>query len=870
MKNITRTLIVGLGGTGQTVARELKKRLYEKYGEIPALVKFLVFDTNEENHQDEAFAYFCDGVLQETKRYNLQRDEFVQLSRPSLELLKTDPNCVNLSFQELEEAYRTAGEQGTGGSRVMGRAHFLFNSGTIMSLLNTAVTELRNAQLTQNQLMEGYHLGSNTLNVYVIASLAGGTGSSAVMDISRMLQHAGVNVVPFSSSTPTDSIFGLFFLPSFFENLPDVSKARLNTYVALSELDHTVALGDLVKYPEGCAERDEDVNYYVGYEYYKGVRYSDVFLFDGKSKGGQVFSFAEVVRCLTTSLVQLLSSDNMVSSLCDIHVMHTVNDVQGKGRFYSSLGYCEVCFDRKRFVNYFLSKQLRSLLDQYYFDDSASLDGLVENFINANGLNEGWKDVVSGTDDRAELNQLTDAIFKLDDPEFASISMEMPALGLKAADEINRSAQDYFTELEEVAKLRIGQFQTLKQKQLSEKLVTFLERHQRAKGFGRFPELAKRMVRSLKRMREGLADEMSYCLGRKHEMEEGLKGLSLSIMDNSSKGFFGIGNQEENQKRFIEFFKMKVEGVGTEQEPTMARLLLEMARKRKAMEVYEQLELDVRQYYDEKPVEADNGETMLEVHGKSVEVRRQFDALKSLLEQEIDTYKPSGEAVHQTILIDAYLKPYFDSHLAEVFSFTEAMKETFDERLALVFLDNNEISMSLLDDLRNDLLALLPNETVIKKVQQNQLSIDELFILCYGRADGIDDSYDLVRNPQLKLFTQLEHMLVTPWSWNDFNDGNSLPVESSCFIGVCDSDSNIFNKENGYGIYLPHTHLYQYIDMRDTDKIVFLLYETAIPAFKLTDAEGWAKEFEQRKKTTYVFSDKRFESINMLMPVENV
>ena len=38
-KSIYRALIIGLGGTGQTVTHEIKKRMFVRYGEIPALVR---------------------------------------------------------------------------------------------------------------------------------------------------------------------------------------------------------------------------------------------------------------------------------------------------------------------------------------------------------------------------------------------------------------------------------------------------------------------------------------------------------------------------------------------------------------------------------------------------------------------------------------------------------------------------------------------------------------------------------------------------------------------------------------------------------------------------------------------------------------
>ena len=70
-KDISRTLIIGLGGTGQSVIRDIKKRLFRRYGEIPSLVKFLSIDTDNDAYQDTPFPYYYNGENRETKRYNL-------------------------------------------------------------------------------------------------------------------------------------------------------------------------------------------------------------------------------------------------------------------------------------------------------------------------------------------------------------------------------------------------------------------------------------------------------------------------------------------------------------------------------------------------------------------------------------------------------------------------------------------------------------------------------------------------------------------------------------------------------------------------------------------------------------------------------
>ena len=864
MKKVSRTLIIGLGGTGQTTIREFKKKLFEKYGEIPELVKILAFDTDAEAYQDKPFAYTFDGIRQETKKYNLQPDEFFQLSRPSMDLIRKDPVFANLNIKELNKVYQTLDGYGSSNSRVFGRASFLYNTGAIMKRLVTAIEDLRRVETEQEQIAQGYSVVGNSITVYVVASMAGGTGSSGILDISRMLQQAGINATPVSPDVPVDGLRGMFFLPRPFMN-PNNPNAEINAYVALSELDYAKSLENTSKYPIGSPELDYDINNYGLFRCNKGVRYSDVFLIDECTRKGYSFSFDELVNCVASSMITSIETPMIVPSLHDSYFVHVMGDVDGKEQYYCGLGWGEIRFDRKRFVNHFLNEQLRSLLDQYYFDDKASLDSLVEGFIISNSLNEGWKDVVSGTDDRTSWDELTDSIFTLYDPEFSSIKMEMPTVGVKASEEIEQFAQNYLSEIEEVVKLRIGQFQKLKQQQLLDNMVAFLECHQKSKGFGRFPELAKRMVRSIARMKEGLADEVTYCLGRKHEMEESLKGLSESIMSNSSKGFLGIGSQEENQKRFIELYRMKVEGCGTEREPTMARLILEMARKKKAIEVYEQLEAVVKLYYDEKPIEADNGETILEVHGKSVEIRRKFDKLKLLLEHDIDAYRPSYEAVHQTVFIDAYLKPYYEARISSLMDLPDDIIDRFGDSVSSVFEQDNEVDVAMLAGLRDELLSFLSNDSLIRKIQQREISIDDLFVSCYGKTSDIDDSHDLMRNPQLKLFKQFERFLEAHWAWNEFGGDTTYPVKSNCVVKTCDASSSIFSKENGYSICLPNTNVYHYYSTGDPDTIDFMIYETAIPAFKLRDAELWSNQYKTWKDTFYAFTDTRLEGIKMLL-----
>ena len=44
-----------------------------------------------------------------------------------------------------------------------------------------------------------------------------------------------------------------------------------------------------------------------------------------------------------------------------------------------------------------------------------------------------------------------------------------------------------------------------------------------------------------------------------------------------------------------------------------------------------------------------------------------------------------------------------------------------------------------------------------------------------------------------------------------------------------------------------------------------MIYETAIPAFKLRDAELWSNQYKTWKDTFYAFTDTRLEGIKMLL-----
>lgn len=867
-KQIFKTLIVGLGGTGQTVIRDIKKHLLEKYDEIPPMVKFLAFDCAERDYVDDAFRYSINGERRETKQFNLEISEFCQLTLPDVEVLREDPNCQNLNYQQLAIAYQKASGLGTMGQRVLGRAYLLSNAGLVIHTLQNVVEMLNRIEVnTTTESDSAYFVPDTHLQVYIVASLAGGFGSSAVLDMNRMVQLAGVDLHTITVDGYVHQISGLFFLPSFFSTKPHTSNARINAYVALSELDHALNLNDREQYPIGCLELDNDVNEYAGIKDYKKVEYRDVFLVDSETMSGRKLSLQEASGIMATYIVEAESSLGNAERMVGASATHSWHSVDGKKQYYEGVGYAEMRFDRQNLVNYLLNKRLATLMDQYYFDDTTRLYDVVNEFIDYNKLNEGWRDVSTDWDDRAEINELTDSILEILDNRFSEDTIDMlkPQPGPNAADQIVENKQDYIEALQQKIKACIREFETVKEGELVNRLIALLEERQVDCGFSRFPELAKYLSRSFTRMKEGLEEEIAYCRGRLHELEEGLDRLAILISENSDKGFLGIGNRLEKQIQLIELYYSLVVGHGSDQEPTLTRLTLELRRKEKAIAVYEKLLNIIKSYYEEKSIETAGGEMMLQVRGKSVEIRHRFEVLRMKVEKEIEHFKfPSG-ANNMTVFVDNCFKNYFDTHPQAAFeSFHFFPQQTWNTHLKQVLLEESITEESNVSAMRNFLLRLLPDSSLVEQIQDG-MDICELMLKCFGKYDDIDDIQDYDRYPQLGLFEQLQKLLEPLWSWKQFYDSESLSVTQWNLVGFGvdnyhDSVYEDFGLERFLGNRFAHS------ETTDHDRLLFTIHEMAIPAFKLKDAIDWAREYNKAGDSFYAFSDVRLEQIDMIVP----
>lgn len=854
-REISKTLIIGLGGTGQSVIREVKKKMLSRYGEIPALVKFLSIDTDVVDYKRQTYDYynvhgdFCSDIT-----YNINIGEHLQLPRPPQNLVPTKASCKNLNLEALERVYDMMPCAGANGHRVMGRVHFLFSNG-VMTRLESVITTLRSANLTANETLRGYHVtvgpnNSMPINVYIIASLAGGTGSSSFLDLPQMLRQCGLQ---YGNGLNNDKIFGVFYMPKFFEGMPHTDNKYINSYVALSELDYYLKKGI-----------DDHITntYYFNNGFtpflYDTSLFSNVFLVDAMTDKGTSIDIETASSYVSSYLAASIAADANAITSSYVNANHKMHSSRGKSQMYSGIGYCEVRFDRKGLVRFLLNKQLDSLLREYGVSDM-DYNKLVLDFINDHNLNEGTRE-----EEYAEINQLTDRIYSLLDEDLLNIAMMPIPVDTNADEKAEVSKNDYVTNLTSKIESKIKNFEKTEQPQILKDFEAFLDTYKASPGFSTcFPLIANSLNSAFEAMRESMNNEILKHESTKDTIELSLRSIKRNIHDNN--GIF----QHRAQQEQINSYKRKVEKSGTDDESnaTLARMLMQIERKKKAIDVYDDLIEILHKYY--KEVREDN---RTETTGNWTLIDNRFKKLIGILSSDCRHDRDRCREIDkEKLYLDSYFRSYFDSNRDDeninivLDEFNQ--NQMFDE-IKGILISDTEISQNTAEMLRNKLLGMIPEQNLVKQISDGRISIDEMFLKCFGDGSDITDWRDFNSHPQLRVFEQLKDLFCTLWSHEAVTEAGSLDPQTHYVIGVNNVNDYILSDQYRYAMNALNTSSMKAIALGDPDKIVFILLETAIPAWKLYSARVMKDSYVANHENVYAFTDKRLEDIDMLWPEE--
>jgi hypothetical protein len=221
------TVVIGLGGTGYGAVLKLKKHFRDAYGSVPQIIRFLTFDTTEDVEHSERARDGLPVTLEPRTEQHV-----IQVANPAGLLGNGNEHLDSWWPSNIPIGAIIAG---AGQVRARGRLALFAKSEEIISAIKKAIEDVALIK-TYKQMYKDDFLVSERggVEIYIVASLAGGTGSGMFLDTAFIAR---------SFIDSTSNITGVLVLPGIFEGRAGVHLVKSNTFGALKELEQFSNLG---------------------------------------------------------------------------------------------------------------------------------------------------------------------------------------------------------------------------------------------------------------------------------------------------------------------------------------------------------------------------------------------------------------------------------------------------------------------------------------------------------------------------------------------------------------------------------------------------------------------------------------------------
>jgi hypothetical protein len=248
-KKIHPSLFIGLGGTGKHILLSLRRKFFEKFGLKSGfpIMEFLWLDTDMQNVgiDGEKLDYALEEVL-------FQPDELIDLQIPE----STFKSYV--SFKEehphiwewLPHTLEATGPPKNGARQIrpLGRLGYFYKYNEIVRKLDQLKNRISSRENVNKTQEMGIEVDSSETDIYIVFSVAGGTGSGIFLDMAFTIKEhftSGINSI------------GYIVLPSVFWH--DKShRIFANSYSALKELEYYSLRKDFLNKDEASAHKKHE------------------------------------------------------------------------------------------------------------------------------------------------------------------------------------------------------------------------------------------------------------------------------------------------------------------------------------------------------------------------------------------------------------------------------------------------------------------------------------------------------------------------------------------------------------------------------------------------------------------------------------
>jgi len=833
-KEISKSLIIGIGGTGQRVIIALKKRLYQRFGEIPGVVKFLCIDADIIDAKDEHFSYEYDGKTYKQVIEIKRGEQFYFGKKNLLEFYDNEATFKEFTPKDfLNYAPEATDGMGAEGIRLIGKMLISTEYTALRSKIDDVIGEAISDDVVESLAASGYGLNDGRpFQTFIVGSWAGGTGSGIFKDVSDLIHTSPL----LGDST---DLIGFFALPEFYTDYANTDNVRVNAYTAFMEIDH-------LQSPKVYSKTtDANIKTFYG-QSIRRKRFNSIYVMQNKLGNSVKIDTSTMEDATSAAISNMISviGPAIASSIVNNHQFKS-NIMNGKRRGYSGFGVCEVILKRKELIHYILNKIILGELNDYIvnnYDQNEFVES-VDNFIRANNLDEGVGDEAN------TINQLIDSLFTLSHNDLNIFFPEI-TISNSLVNDLQLAKFNFQQELDKktASLLMAYDLEGIKQTLIS-KINTLLYTKG---GISRAKYFTEIISRQISEMVAELNMEINEHDAIIQDLEETqLNNLTKEIQE-KQKAAFNFFNKKKI-KDLVENYSYIVSDIVNT--GSIRNQYLEVIRKKKAVDIFNELKAEAKRFYH------DDGNAAT---GKIAVIERNINESVSDMSLAIRQFDPDI-STNIKIELNFFMKKILDNpdvmelirkdvHL----DVPEFIKETQNTNNL-----QNLLHQAVINDLDsgdgNILAQLLKHdfsvEKLIVKYKDYMLQLGDDKIGYQSKSFG-DFLADTIRS-KISLMWNYKNM-----EFKDDDQQIKLP-EKIFVIGNFDGETHYFTNEviSNFRIRNIKSQGVMRVSTNDKNRITLHLQENAVPAFKLSNLDKYANEYKEKKnsETIYFFTDKRFE-----------